>query len=184
MPDLDLYDRDWPIWTYAEITPPAKFVHDEDGRRGIGGQLAGLGRLHRLGRRAAALAAVHRRARQFLSRSSTRPWCCPTSRSAAHARLSRVVIDRGVRIPEGLVVGEDPELDAKRFRRTEKRHLPDHPADDRPARTLMPMQVLAVASEFFPLIKTGGLADVAGALPRRWRAQGVEMRTLVPAIPR
>ena len=36
-----------------------------------------------------------------------------------HARLRKVVIDRGVRIPEGLVVGEDPELDAKRFRRTE-----------------------------------------------------------------
>ena len=39
--------------------------------------------------------------------------------SAARARLKRVVIDRGVVIPEGLVVGEDPELDAKRFRRTE-----------------------------------------------------------------
>ena len=37
-----------------------------------------------------------------------------------HARLTEVVIDSGVRIPEGLVVGEDPELDAKRFRRTEK----------------------------------------------------------------
>ena len=36
-----------------------------------------------------------------------------------HARLSRVVIDRGVRIPTGLVIGEDPELDATRFRRTE-----------------------------------------------------------------
>ncbi len=45
--------RDWPIWTYAEITPPAKFVHDEDGRRGMAVQLAGLGRLHRLRRRAA-----------------------------------------------------------------------------------------------------------------------------------
>ena len=33
-PELDLYDRSWPIWTYAEITPPAKFVHDEEGRRG------------------------------------------------------------------------------------------------------------------------------------------------------
>src|SRR5258705_201558 len=30
-PELDLYDRDWPIWTYAELKPPAKFVHDEDG---------------------------------------------------------------------------------------------------------------------------------------------------------
>jgi glucose-1-phosphate adenylyltransferase len=36
VPELDLYDREWPIWTYAEITPPAKFVHDVDGRRGIG----------------------------------------------------------------------------------------------------------------------------------------------------
>ena len=35
VPELDLYDQDWPIWTYAEITPPAKFVHDEDGRRGM-----------------------------------------------------------------------------------------------------------------------------------------------------
>jgi len=33
-PQLDLYDRDWPIWTYGEITPPAKFVHDQVGRRG------------------------------------------------------------------------------------------------------------------------------------------------------
>jgi glucose-1-phosphate adenylyltransferase len=36
-----------------------------------------------------------------------------------NARLSNVVIDRGVTIPQGLVVGEDPELDAKRFRRTD-----------------------------------------------------------------
>ena len=35
VPDLDLYDRGWPIWTYGEITPPAKFVHDVDGRRGL-----------------------------------------------------------------------------------------------------------------------------------------------------
>ena len=35
LPDLDLYDRAWPIWTYGEITPPAKFVHDVDGRRGV-----------------------------------------------------------------------------------------------------------------------------------------------------
>ena len=34
VPELDLYDRSWPLWTYAEILPPAKFVHDVDGRRG------------------------------------------------------------------------------------------------------------------------------------------------------
>ena len=36
VPELDLYDSDWPIWTYAGITPPAKFVHDVEGRRGMG----------------------------------------------------------------------------------------------------------------------------------------------------
>ena len=34
LPALDLYDQDWPIWTYSEVTPPAKFVHDLEGRRG------------------------------------------------------------------------------------------------------------------------------------------------------
>ena len=46
-----------------------------------------------------------------------------------------------------------------------------------------PMRVLAVASEIYPIIKTGGLADVAGALPLALRAEGVEMRTLVPGYP-
>ena len=44
----------------------------------------------------------------------------PYARIARNVRLKNVVIDRGVKIPEGLVVGEDPELDARRFRRTEK----------------------------------------------------------------
>ena len=45
------------------------------------------------------------------------------------------------------------------------------------------MQVLSITSEFFPLIKTGGLADVAGALPAALAAQGVTMRTLLPGYP-
>ena len=104
-----------------EITPPAKFVHDEDGRRGMARSLAGLRRLHHLRRRGPALPAVHRRARPFLCRGRERAWSCPYVRDRpAVPGCSNVVIDRGVRIPEGLVVGEDPELDAKRFRRTEK----------------------------------------------------------------
>ncbi len=46
------------------------------------------------------------------------------------------------------------------------------------------MEVLSVASEVFPLVKTGGLADVAGALPPALAGAGVEMRTLVPGYPR
>ena len=66
VPDLDLYDRGWPIWTYGEITPPAKFVHDVDGRRG----LADLSRCCRAAAssraRRSAVAGLHRRARPFL----------------------------------------------------------------------------------------------------------------------
>ena len=68
-PALDLYDKDWPIWTYAEITPPAKFVFDDAGRRGHGGGRDGLGRLHRLGQHGTAFAAVHRGARAFVLRA-------------------------------------------------------------------------------------------------------------------
>src|SRR5271170_5537638 len=45
------------------------------------------------------------------------------------------------------------------------------------------LKLLSVASEIFPLIKTGGLADVVGALPGALAREGVEMRTLVPAYP-
>ena len=48
---------------------------------------------------------------------------------------------------------------------------------------MTPMQVLAVASEIYPLVKTGGLADVAGALPKALKAEGIETITLVPGYP-
>ena len=48
---------------------------------------------------------------------------------------------------------------------------------------MTPVRVLAVASEVYPIIKTGGLADVAGALPIALKAHGVEMRTLMPGYP-
>ena len=105
------------------------------------------------------------------------------SRSAAHARLTNVVVDRGVRIPPGLVVGEDPELDAQRFRRTDRGIcLITQAMIDRLGR-LMPLRVLSVASELFPLVKTGGLADVAGALPAALAPHGVAVRTLLPGYP-
>ena len=83
VPALDLYDRSWPIWTYGEITPPAKFVHDDDGPPRHGGRFARLRRLHHLRRGAAPLAALHRRARPFLCAASRTPSSCPMSTSAA-----------------------------------------------------------------------------------------------------
>jgi glucose-1-phosphate adenylyltransferase len=117
LPELDLYDREWPIWTYAEISPPAKFVHDEDGRRGeavtslvSGGCIVSGASL----RRSLLFTRVHLHSHARVENAVI----LPDVDVGRHARLRNVVIDRGVKIPEGLVVGEDPELDAKRFRTT------------------------------------------------------------------
>ena len=118
VPDLDLYDSDWPIWTYAEITPPAKFVHDVEGRRGSGVASLVSGGCIVSGADAAPLAPLHRRARPLLL-DVVNAVVLPYVDIARHCRLTNVVIDAGVKIPQGLVVGEDPELDARRFRRSE-----------------------------------------------------------------
>ncbi|MGN6465422.1 MAG: glucose-1-phosphate adenylyltransferase [Rhizobiaceae bacterium] len=118
-PELDIYDRDWPVWTYAEIKPPAKFVHDEEGRRGsaVSSLVAGD---------CIVSGAALRRSLIFtgarINSFSSIEECVvlPDCYIGRNASLSRVVVDRGVRIPEKLVVGEDPVLDARRFRRTEK----------------------------------------------------------------
>lgn len=119
VPALDLYDQDWPIWTYAEITPPAKFVHDMDDRRGqavsslvSGGCIVSGASL----RRSLLFTGVRVNSYSAVENAVVLPYV-NVGRSA---RLKDVVIDRGVNIPEGLVVGEDPVLDAKRFRRTER----------------------------------------------------------------
>ena len=118
-PALDLFDHDWPIWTYAEVTPPAKFVHNETGRRGeavnsliSGGCIVSGAALCR----SLLFTGVHVHSFAHVENAVILP-SVDVGRSA---RLSNVVIDRGVRIPEGLVVGDDPELDARRFRRTER----------------------------------------------------------------
>ncbi|HEY4202694.1 MAG TPA: glucose-1-phosphate adenylyltransferase [Devosiaceae bacterium] len=119
VPQLDLYDRDWPIWTYAEITPPAKFVHDVDGRRGSavsslvsGDCIVSGGQLHR------TLLSTGSRVHSYseLNEAVVLPYC----QIGRGARLNRVVVDRGVNVPDGLVVGEDPEFDAQWFRRTDE----------------------------------------------------------------
>ena len=117
IPALDIYDQDWPIWTHAESTPPAKFVHDEEGRRGLavsslvaGGCVVSGGGLRR------SMLSTRARVNSFSQISAA--VVLPDCDIGRHARLENVVIDRGVRIPEGLVVGEDPEEDARRFRRT------------------------------------------------------------------
>ncbi|MEZ5870230.1 MAG: glucose-1-phosphate adenylyltransferase [Nitratireductor sp.] len=118
LPELDLYDRSWPIWTYAEIRPPAKFVHNEEGRRGAAISSLVSGDCIISGatlNRSLIFTGVLARSYSWLDQAVVLPECV----IGRHARLSKVVIDRGVKIPAGLVVGEDPELDAGRFRRTD-----------------------------------------------------------------
>ncbi|QIG52065.1 glucose-1-phosphate adenylyltransferase [Nordella sp. HKS 07] len=118
VPALDLYDRNWPIWTYSELVPPAKFVHDEDGRRGkaVSSMVSGGCIISGAGVKNSLLfTGVRVNSYSRLEQAVV----LPHVNIARSARLRRVVIDRGVEIPEGLVVGDDPVLDAKRFRRTE-----------------------------------------------------------------
>ncbi len=117
-PELDLYDNEWPIWTYSELTAPAKFIHNEEGRRGSavssmvsGGCIISGSSLER------CLLFTGVRTHSFSQLKGV--VAMPYAEINRNARLTNVVVDRGVIIPQGLVVGEDPELDAKRFRRTE-----------------------------------------------------------------
>jgi glucose-1-phosphate adenylyltransferase len=118
LPALDLYDQDWPIWTYGEITPPAKFVHDDDGRRGHAVDSLVSGGCIVSGSSVCGsllFTGVHVHSFCRIEGAVVLPYV-EIGRSA---QLSNVVIDRGVKIPPGLVIGEDPELDAQRFRRTD-----------------------------------------------------------------
>ncbi len=117
VPKLNLYDREWPIWTDAIVAAPAKFVHDEEGRRGHA--ISSL-----ISNDCIVSGALARRSLLFTGvkmgsfSACTEAVILPYSNIGRRARLSRVIVDSGVRIPEGLIVGEDPELDAIRFRRT------------------------------------------------------------------
>ena len=134
-PALDIYDTEWPIWTYSELVAPAKFVHDEDERRGhaisslvSGGCIVSGTEM----RRSLLFTGVRTHSYSTIEDAVILPYV----QVGRHVRLKGVVIDRGVKIPDNLVVGEDAELDASRFRRTEKGRVPDHAADDRCAALL------------------------------------------------
>ncbi len=119
VPDLDLFDKDWPIWTDGSVTPPAKFVHDEEGRRGMavssvvsGGCIISGAKVKR------SLLSTGVRINSYCEVENA--VILPYVEIGRGTRLRNVVIDRGVKVPGGLVVGEDPAADAERFRRTEK----------------------------------------------------------------
>ncbi|SFD05068.1 glucose-1-phosphate adenylyltransferase [Tropicimonas isoalkanivorans] len=118
-PELNLWDHNWPIWTYSESVPPAKFIHDEEDRRGMaissmisGGCIISGTEV----RNSLMFTMVKTNSYAVLDHAVILPYVVVNR----YARLKNCVIDRGVVIPEKLVVGEDPEEDAKWFRVSDK----------------------------------------------------------------
>ncbi len=118
-PELNLYDRNWPIWTYQDQAPPAKFVFDDDGRRGMAvdsmvadGCIVSGGYVNHslLFPRVQVHSYVHLRDAVVLPEVDIGRYC----------RLRKVIIDRGCVIPPGTVIGEDTEEDVRRFYRTKQ----------------------------------------------------------------
>lgn len=117
-PELDLYDRSWPIWTYSEQVPPAKFIHDEEGRRGAAISSLISGDCIISGseiRNSLLFTGVRTHSYSIMEYVVA----LPNVEVGRRAQLRRCVIDRGVVIPSGLIVGEDSKEDAKWFTRTE-----------------------------------------------------------------
>ena len=115
-PLLNLYDTRWPIWTYQQQLPPAKFVHNQPDRRGLAIESLVSGGCIVSG-------AVFRTVLFSLVRVhsySSVNWSVllPGVQVGRHARITRAVIDRDCVIPDGLVIGEDAAADAARFHRT------------------------------------------------------------------
>ncbi len=113
-PELNLYDEQWPIWTYQEQLPPAKFVFDDDDRRGMAVDSMVSGGCIISG-------ALVRHSLLFSNvvvesfASVEHSVVLPDVRIGSGARIKRAVLDRGCIIPPGTVIGEDPEEDAQRF---------------------------------------------------------------------
>ena len=117
-PELNLYDTRWPIWTYQAQLPPAKFVHNQPDRRGMAVESMVSGGCIVSG---AVFRSVLFSSVRVHSHSSVN-WSVllPESQVGRGARLTKVVVDRGCHIPDGMVIGEDPAEDARRFHRSEQ----------------------------------------------------------------
>ncbi|WP_040726126.1 glucose-1-phosphate adenylyltransferase [Thiomicrorhabdus sp. Kp2] len=113
-PELNLYDRDWPIWTYQAQMPPAKFTFDDEGRRGeaidsmvAGGCIISGARIKR--------SVISSGSRVHSYSHIKDSVLLPRVEVGRNCRIQNAVIDKGAIIPEGTIIGEDPVEDAKRF---------------------------------------------------------------------
>ena len=119
IPDLNLYDVDWPIWSYQEQLPPAKFVFDNDGRRGMAVDSLISG--------GCIISGSKVRRSVLFSNVRVQDYCdiedsviLPNVEIGNHVTLRRAVVDKRCRLPDGLSAGVDAEADRKRFHVTER----------------------------------------------------------------
>ena len=119
VPELNLYDRSWPIWTHQEQLPPAKFVFDDDDRRGMGVDSVVSG---------GCIVSGSLVRRSLLSSNVRVHGYCtiedsvvlPNVEIGERCVVKKAVIDKHCRLPPGTKVGVDPEEDRRRFHVTEK----------------------------------------------------------------
>jgi glucose-1-phosphate adenylyltransferase len=118
-PELNLYDEQWPIWTYLDQSPPAKFVFDDEGRRGMAvDSMIAEGCIISGGYVNHSLLFSGVQVHSYVKlRDSV---VLPGVDIGRYCQLNKVIIDRACIIPPGTVVGENAEEDARRFYRTEK----------------------------------------------------------------
>ncbi len=113
-PELNMYDTEWPIWTYQEQLPPAKFVFDQDDRRGMavdsmvsGGCIMSGATVRRSLLFSNVRVETHARVEDSV--------VLPDVEIRPRAVVKRAILDRGCRIDEGMVIGLDHDEDRKRF---------------------------------------------------------------------
>jgi glucose-1-phosphate adenylyltransferase len=113
-PELNIYDEDWPIWTYQRQYPPAKFVLDEEGRRGMavnsmvsGGCIISGAHVNQ----SLLFSNVRVDERSYVERSVI----FPDVRVGAGSVIKRAIVDTGAAVPPGTQIGVNPEDDARRF---------------------------------------------------------------------
>jgi glucose-1-phosphate adenylyltransferase len=113
-PELNIYDEDWPIWTYQVQQPPAKFILDEDGRRGtaINSMVSGGCIISgAVVRESLLFSNVRVEERTSIQRSMI----LPNAAIGGGCTITRAIVDEGCEVPEGTTIGIDREADARRF---------------------------------------------------------------------
>ena len=118
LPLLNLYDPQWPIWTFQEQLPPAKFVFNDDSRRGYAvDSLVSGGSIVSGSKVASSILYSNVRTNSWASIEES--VLLPEVNVGRHCRIRRAIIDRGCHIPEGDEIGFDAEVDrARGFRVT------------------------------------------------------------------